>query len=69
MAALWPDEEEEVQPKPNYLLAKPVPLKSSNGPPKINASHALLLHSRDRIFLISHRVSYTSVYEWQLVQM
>ena len=69
MAELWTDKEEEVPPKPHYALAKSAPLTNSNGPPKVNAFHASLLHSCDRIFFIDHRVSDTSVYEWQLVQI
>ena len=69
MAELWPDEEEEVPPKPHYELTKSVLLTNSNSPPKINALYAYLLHSHDQLFFIDHRVSYTSVYEWQLFQI
>ena len=69
MAALWPDEEEEVPPKPHYALAKSVSLINSKGPPKINVLHAYLLHSRDQLFFIYNRVLDTSLYEWKLVQI
>ena len=69
MAELWPDKEEEVPSNPHYELAKSVPFTNSNGPPKINSLHASLLHSRDQIFFVAHRVSDASVYEWQLVQI
>ena len=69
MAELWPYKKEEVPSKPHYALAKSVTLTNSKGSPKINVLHASLLHSRDRLFFIDHRVSYTSVYECQLVQI
>ena len=55
--------------KPHYALAKSVPLTNSNGPPKVNALRAYLLHRHNRLFCIAHRVSDTSVYEWQLFQI
>ena len=44
-------------------------MTNSNGPPKINALHASLLHSRDQLLFIARSVSDTSVYEWQLFQI
>ena len=69
MAALRPDKEEEVLSKPHYALVKSDPFTNSNGPHKINALHAYLLHSRDKLLFIAHRVSDTSVYDWPLVQI
>ena len=69
MAALWPDKEDEVPSNPHYALAKSVTLTNSNVTLKINSFHASLLHSCDRLFFIAHRVSDTSVNEWQLVQI